>query len=125
MRDHALRQFPDLRLHNPSFGLYGSRKVWRQLLRDGVTIATCTVEWLMRRAAGRCPTREILRHHHSRPHCPAPARQDHQAFKVQRPNALQVVDFTPAFTGAGSTSTPGYRSQLLCRPDKTRYISMI
>jgi len=32
------------RVHEDSFGLYGSRKVWRQLLRDGVTIAKCTVE---------------------------------------------------------------------------------
>jgi len=30
------------RVHEASFGLYGSRKVWRQLLRDGVTIAKCT-----------------------------------------------------------------------------------
>lgn len=30
--------------------VYGARKVWRQLHREGVKVARCTVEWLMRRA---------------------------------------------------------------------------
>ena len=36
------------RVHEASFGLYGSRKVWRQLKRDGIKVAKCTVERLMR-----------------------------------------------------------------------------
>jgi hypothetical protein len=31
------------RVHEDSSGLYGTRKVWRQLLRDGVAVARCTV----------------------------------------------------------------------------------
>ena len=31
-----------------SRGRYGARKVWHQLLRDGVSVARCTVERLMR-----------------------------------------------------------------------------
>ncbi|MBC8643055.1 IS3 family transposase [Caballeronia sp. EK] len=31
-----------------NFGVYGVRKVWRQLLRDGVKIARCTVARLMK-----------------------------------------------------------------------------
>ncbi|MDC8444177.1 IS3 family transposase [Halomonas aquamarina] len=32
-----------------NFCVYGSRKVWRQLCREGVEVARCTVERLMRR----------------------------------------------------------------------------
>jgi transposase len=35
------------RVHEASSGLYGARKVWHQLLRDGVAVARCTVERLM------------------------------------------------------------------------------
>ena len=31
-----------------NFGVYGARKVWRQLTRDGIAVARCTVERLMR-----------------------------------------------------------------------------
>src|SRR3982751_1268988 len=37
------------RVHEANFGVYGARKVWRQLAREGVTVARCTVERLMRR----------------------------------------------------------------------------
>ena len=99
------------RVHEASFGLYGSRKVWRQLLRDGVTVARCTVERLMRamklagvRRGKSCvttvPDRKAL----------CPLDKVNREFKVQRPNALWVVDFTPAFAGAGSTSIAGWAS---------------
>jgi putative transposase len=31
-----------------NFGVYGTRKMWRQLLREGVKVARCTVERLMK-----------------------------------------------------------------------------
>ena len=36
------------RVHAENFGVYGVRKVWRQLRREGVAVARCTVERLMR-----------------------------------------------------------------------------
>jgi hypothetical protein len=30
-------------MHQNSFGLYGTRKVWHQLRRDSISIAKCTV----------------------------------------------------------------------------------
>ncbi|MFE5191916.1 IS3 family transposase [Streptomyces sp. NPDC056628] len=36
------------RVHADSFGVYGVRKVWRQLHREGVPVARCTVARLMR-----------------------------------------------------------------------------
>jgi putative transposase len=35
------------RVHAEHFGVYGARKVWRQLHREGITVARCTVERLM------------------------------------------------------------------------------
>src|SRR3954462_14419220 len=37
------------RVHEANFGVYGARKVWRQLAREGIVVARCTVERLMRR----------------------------------------------------------------------------
>ena len=37
------------RVHEANFGVYGARKVWRQLGREGTAVARCTVERLMRR----------------------------------------------------------------------------
>jgi putative transposase len=46
-RDRALK--PEiLRVHAENFGVYGVRKVWRQMRREGFEIARCTVERLMR-----------------------------------------------------------------------------
>ena len=36
------------RVFEENFGVYGVRKVWRQMLRDGASIARCTVGRLMR-----------------------------------------------------------------------------
>ena len=46
-RDAELR--PEIaRVHAENFGVHGVRKVWRQLRREGVAVARCTVERLMR-----------------------------------------------------------------------------
>jgi putative transposase len=37
------------RVHAAHFGVYGARKVWLQLNREGVEVARCTVQRLMRR----------------------------------------------------------------------------
>jgi putative transposase len=36
------------RVHAENHGVYGARKVWLALNREGVTVARCTVERLMR-----------------------------------------------------------------------------
>jgi putative transposase len=40
-------------VHAAHFGVYGVRKLWRQLQREGTTVARCTVERLMRDAGLR------------------------------------------------------------------------
>ena len=45
-RDDEIKQ-QIRRIHAASFGLYGTRKVWHQLRREGIKVAKCTVERLM------------------------------------------------------------------------------
>ena len=46
-RDAELRPLVR-RVWESNFGVYGARKVWRQLHREGIGVARCTVERLMR-----------------------------------------------------------------------------
>jgi transposase InsO family protein len=39
------------RVFNENFGVYGVRKVWRQLLREGHDVGRCTVARLMKKEA--------------------------------------------------------------------------
>jgi putative transposase len=36
------------RVYETNFGVYGARKVWRQLDKEGIKVARCTVERLMK-----------------------------------------------------------------------------
>ena len=47
IRDEAL-QVKLRQVHAEHFGVYGARKLWRQLTREGILVARCTVERLMR-----------------------------------------------------------------------------
>ncbi|GIU97416.1 MAG: hypothetical protein KatS3mg013_1219 [Actinomycetota bacterium] len=46
LRDEELKR-EILRVHRANFGVYGARKVWRQLNREGIAVARCTVERLI------------------------------------------------------------------------------
>jgi putative transposase len=46
IRDEALK--PEIaRIHAANYGVYGARKVWLALNREGIAVARCTVERLM------------------------------------------------------------------------------
>ena len=47
VRDEALK-VKIRHVHAEHFGVYGVRKLWRQLRREGIPVARCTVERLMR-----------------------------------------------------------------------------
>ena len=89
-------------VHEDNYGVYGARKVWRQLLRDGVPVARCTVERLMRRAG----LTGVVRGARKRTTCPdpvaaRPADLVQRQFVAERPNQLWVVDFTYVATWSG------------------------
>jgi putative transposase len=88
-------------------GLYGAVKVWRQLHRENIPVARCTVERLMR-SAGLHGARRGRRFITTQPD-PAAARPPdrvHRNFSADRPNALWVVDFTyvPCWSGMRFTA---------------------
>ncbi len=100
-RDEELRVQIE-RVHTASFGLYGSRKIWHQMRREGIKVAKCTVERLMRTmglAGIRRGKKTITTV--SNPKAPCPLDKVNRAFKVARPNALWVVDFTFVRTDEG------------------------
>jgi putative transposase len=43
VRDEALK-VKIQHVHAEEFGVYGARKLWRQLLREGIPVARCTVK---------------------------------------------------------------------------------
>ena len=90
------------RAHAASFGLYGTRKIWHQLRREGTKVAKCTVERLMR-AMGLAGIRRGKKTITtvSNPKALCPLDKVNREFKVTRPNALWVVDFTYVHTWAG------------------------
>jgi putative transposase len=108
--DRALRDERVLveirRVYEASRCLYGARKVYHQLAReggvDGEPVARCTVERLMR-TAGLQGIRRDRRVHTTIPDrtAPRPADLVKREFTASRPNALWVVDFTYVATFSG------------------------
>ena len=106
------------RVYDERFGVYGVRKVWRELRREGVSVARCTVARRMRRLG----LQGAVRDRQTKTTTPVadaerPADRVSRVFTVSRPDALWVSDLTPVSTGAGSTwprgegsSTPPWSS---------------
>ena len=91
------------RVWNENFAVYGAKKVWKQLNREGVGVARCTVARLMKELGlqgavrGRAfktttiPGGELER----------PLDLVDRAFKASRPNELWVSDLTYVATWRG------------------------
>jgi putative transposase len=90
------------RVHEDNYGVYGVRKVWRQLHREGVPVARCTVERLMRQAGLAGAVRGASTRT-TRVEPAAPRAQDlvERQFSAARPDQLWVVDFTYVATWSG------------------------
>ena len=92
------------RVYEESFGgVYGPRKVWKQLRREGHNVARCTVERLMREMglAGAVRGRAWKVTTQSEPALDRPADLVDRTFVATRPNQLWVSDFTYVATWAG------------------------
>ena len=92
------------RVHEENYGVYGVRKVWRQLNREGHVAARCTVARLMAREG----LTGVVRGASARTTRPDPtaARPEdlvERRFRAERPDQLWVVDFTYVATWAGFT----------------------
>jgi putative transposase len=87
-------------------GVYGYRKVWHQLLREGVIVPRCQVERLMK-AAGLQGVRRGKRFVTTKPDRAAARPPDlvNRDFAAARPNLLWLVDFTYVPTWSGMAFT--------------------
>ena len=100
-RDACLRE-EIARVHSENLSVYGVRKVWRQLNREGIAVARCTVARLMRRMGlegvvrGRQFKTTIPDESESRP-----LDLVNREFTATRPNQLWVSDLTYVATWRG------------------------
>lgn len=101
-RDDELRVLIQ-RVYDDNFGVYGPRKVWRQLRREGHRVARCTVERLMREMglSGAVRGRAWVTTTQSQAALDRPADLVDRTFVATRPNQLWVSDFTYVATWAG------------------------
>jgi putative transposase len=101
LSDAALK--PELsRIHEANFGVYGARKLWRQLLREGIRVGRDRVARLMRELgiAG------VVRGKPKRTTIPAalterPGDLVERRFRAVAPNRLWVADLTYVRTWSG------------------------
>jgi putative transposase len=100
-RDMALK--PEIaRVFAENFEVYGVRKVWRQMLREGFGVARCTVERLMadlglQGVIGGKPVRTTVQDKAA----PCPLDHVNRQFHAPAPNVLWVSDFTYVSTWSG------------------------
>ncbi|RWD50751.1 IS3 family transposase [Mesorhizobium sp.] len=100
-RDEALKD-EVRRVFEANFRVYGVRKVWRQLQREGFDVARCTVARLMKAMGlegiirGK-PVRTTV----SDKAAPCPLDHVNRQFHAPAPNMLWVSDFTYVATWAG------------------------
>lgn len=95
------------RVFTASGNRYGADKVWWKLHREGIVVARCTVERLMRAAGLQGVVRQ---HGHVRtttadPAAVRPPDLVKRNFTAARPNELWVVDFTYVHTLSGFVFT--------------------
>jgi transposase InsO family protein len=100
-RDEMLSQ-EIRRVWEDHFRNYGARKVWRQLQREGLTVARCTVERLMRSLGLKGVVRgQTVKTTISAADAACPLDHVNRQFRAERPNALWVADFTYVKTWQG------------------------
>jgi len=90
------------RVYRENFGVYGADKVWAQLNREGIRVARCTIERLMR-ALGLQGARRGKRKRTTIPDEVAarPADLVERRFSAPTPNRLWVADLTYVRTWSG------------------------
>ena len=90
------------RVWHANMRVYGADKVWKQLNREGIFIARCTVERLMRRLGLQGVRRgKVVRTTISDMKAVCPLDRVNRLFLAERPNQLWVSDFTYVSTWQG------------------------
>jgi putative transposase len=90
------------RVWDDNYQVYGARKVWRQLRREGITVARCTVERLMGELGLAGVVRGKIRRTTTADTTAAwPADLVERRFTAPAPNRLWVADLTYLRTWSG------------------------
>jgi putative transposase len=106
------------RIHAANYGVYGARKVWLALNREGIPVARCTVERLMREQGLQGAVRgKIKRTTVADPGHARPTDLVGRRFTPIAPDRLWVADFTYISTWSGwvytAFVTDAYARQIL------------
>jgi putative transposase len=100
-RDEVLAEHVK-RVWQVNMRVYGAEKVWRQMKREGITVARCTVERLMRNLGLAGVRRgKVKRTTYADAAAPCPLDRVNRRFVAERPNQLWVSDFTYVSTWQG------------------------
>lgn len=100
-RDEVLKE-EVRRVFDENFGVYGVRKVWRQMKREGFDIARCTVARLMKSMGLQGVIRgKPVKTTISDKAAPCPLDKVNRQFQSPAPNRLWVSDFTYVSTWRG------------------------
>jgi putative transposase len=90
------------RVFAENFEVYGVRKVWRQMVREGVPVARCTVERLMADLGLQGVVRgKPIRTTMQDKAAPCPLDHVNRQFHAPAPNMLWLSDFTYVSTWSG------------------------
>lgn len=90
------------RAFDENFQVYGVRKVWRQLQREGIPAARCTVARLMRKMGLRGAIRgRPVKTTVADKALPCPLDRVNRRFQADRPDQLRLSDFTYVSTWGG------------------------
>ena len=101
VRDETLKA-QITRVHAANYGVYGARKVWLALNREGIAVARCTVERLMAELGLTGAVRgKTKRTTIADPTAPRPADLVQRRFAPPAPNRLWVADLTYVSTWSG------------------------
>ncbi|WP_313137737.1 IS3 family transposase [Paracoccus jeotgali] len=100
-RDTELR--PEIeRVWDENYQVYGVRKAWHQLKREGFDLARCTVERLMKQIGIRGAVRgKVVKTTIPDTSAPCPRDKVNRVFRAPAPNLLWVSDFTYVSTWQG------------------------
>src|SRR6476620_6826765 len=95
VRQDATLKIEVRRVFDENFRVYGVRKVWRQLKREGFDVARCTVSRLMRDMGLQGIIRgKSVKTTVSDKAAPCPLDHVNRQFKAPRPNVLWLSDFS-------------------------------
>ena len=90
------------RVYERNFQVYGARKVWLQMKREGISVARCTIERLMKGMGLQGVVRgKPVKTTVADKAAPCPLDRVNRHFKAPAPNMLWVSDFTYVSTWAG------------------------